>query len=201
MPSRRAAPRDRAEEQEHAAADHVEREDLAQRLWLDDQAVQADADERRRSRPNSVARSRGRHPGLAGCRLGCARARRSTDQGRASARASRHQRELDDHDQRLRPAVRIGEEGARGARPAKPIAMNARGPMTSRRAASGRLIGGASVRPAICTSSHIAARIVAPWNLPPGSIRTDPEDVEADDDADRRQHAREKARMPSGSAL
>ena len=46
--------------------------------------------------------------------------------------------------------------------------MNTSGPTISANRTQVRLIGGASARPAITTSSHIAARMVAPWNLPPG---------------------------------
>ena len=45
-----------AEQQEHAVADHVEREDLAQRLRVDDQAVDAEPDQRRRAQPEQRRR-------------------------------------------------------------------------------------------------------------------------------------------------
>ena len=38
----------------------------------------------------------------------------------------------------------------------------------------------------------MAARIVPPWNSPPGSIRADPENVDADHDPHRRQQPREE---------
>lgn len=40
-----AAPRDHPEQQEHAAAQEIEGEELAQRLGLDDEAVEAEADQ------------------------------------------------------------------------------------------------------------------------------------------------------------
>ena len=47
QPGGGAAPRDHAEQQEDAAAEQVEGEDLAQRLGVDDEAVQAEAHQRR----------------------------------------------------------------------------------------------------------------------------------------------------------
>ena len=54
----RAAPRDHAEEQEYAAADHAEGENLAQELRIDDEAVEAETDE---DRPGDARNAGDRH--------------------------------------------------------------------------------------------------------------------------------------------
>ena len=89
--------------QEHAAADDVEREDLAQRLRVDDEAVEADA---RRARPLPVRRASlplTAPPPVRGVPAMMQAERQ---------RERRHQRDLDHDDQRLCPAVGIAEERA-----------------------------------------------------------------------------------------
>ena len=93
----------------------------------------------------------------------------------------------------------IREKAGRHAPP--PTATKPAAPTTTRRAGPGPSMRGASARLAICTSSPIAARMVAAWNLPPGWSAPDPEQVGADDDAHRRQHARQVGGDAVGSAV
>ena len=48
------------------------------------------------------------------------------------------------------------------------------------------------------TISHMAARMAPPWNAPPGSLAPDPDDMDADHDADRRQQLGEEGQRASG---
>ena len=86
---RRAPARDRAEQQEHAVADQVEREDLAQRLRIRHDAVEPEADQRCGAQSDRVsARSSSRRP-----------FRRPSHQQGEGQHECGHQRSFDDFDQ------------------------------------------------------------------------------------------------------
>ena len=69
--------------------------------------------------------------------------------------------------------------------------MNTAGPAINAARSRREPIRGGSVSRAIITIIHIAARIAPPWKAPPG-VRADPEDLDADHEADGRQHPGEE---------
>ena len=69
--------------------------------------------------------------------------------------------------------------------------MNTSGPAARPTAPSVRLIGGVSARPAMIDQQPHRRDDRRALELAAGVVGADPEDVHADDDADRRQHARE----------
>ena len=98
-PGRRAAARDHAEQEEHAAAEEIEGEQLPQRLGLHDKAIEAQADQRGAAEPEQRDLAHRRRPFG-----GPATSRPSV------AAIESHQRDLDHDDQRLGPGFRVGEE-------------------------------------------------------------------------------------------
>ena len=155
----RAAPRDDAEHEEHAAADQIESEQLPQRLRIDDQRVEAEPDEPGADEAGDD--STGSSSALP--------ARRPRDQQRQRDRDRQHHEGLDEQDDRFgEPRGKAKKLPAMNG-PASPATRNTAGPAISASRRRREPIRGGSVRRAIITIIHMAARIAPPWKAPPGS--------------------------------
>ena len=179
---RRAFPRDDAEHEENAAAHQVEGEDLAQRLGIGDEAIEAETDQRRADKPSQRRR---------GHRRGSRRGGPATSMARVTA-MERTMNASMNRISGLGEPGRIGEKSARENR-----SRNAGGQKHERtRDKREPQPKGVRLRRLGQSRHHDdhphRGENGAALKRAAGLIRADPEDVDADQDAERRQQLREE---------
>ncbi len=176
-PRRRAPARDNAEHQEHAAADQVEGENFAQGLRVDDQAIKAEADQRGADQPGKRRRAHG---------SGLRRGGPATSIGKVDRDGQQHEG-LDEQDDRLGETGRIGEEIFRPcASPARPATRNTAGTRDQRQPQPARVDARRLGNPRDHHDHPHRRENGAALKGAAGLIRADPENVDADEDAERR---------------